>query len=479
MRPNALATEVLTSFRRADRGTRPAELGILGPWATLAGHRWLAALAATLAPPGLVGDGARGLPGPRRDPPRAPADPHPPDARRARAVLSPTIRRWPSAASRRARRPRRSSASWSSSLALARRRRADRRVARSGAAPGGRHRRGPRARLDPGHASSLRDALALRLAAHLPTLAPLAYAAFRLIGRDLRRAPLARRRRPIPLAARGSLQRAPDAVVVVGARVARRRGDRRAGGPASGCGRGLPRGPGAVRAAAGSAGAGWPRSASPRWPSVAVVAPSWSPCGQVVGRTSASVLLRGRAPGPRSGAALLVLVATWILGLATAGGRARVADAPAWTAEVAPAARPVAGSGSITARSGASNPAAGTRGRGLKYGDATVTRPELRASRTLTLRPRSAPVMTPAGRRGHRAPTAPPDGGDRSPNGPDLHRDRRCDRLDLRQPGHQAGHPARRHLLDRSCGSPPRTGRSATCSRAATTPSRRTSRPRS
>ena len=57
----------------------------------------LAALAATLARPGLVGHGARGVPGPRRVRPRPPADREPADDRRPRDGLRAHARgRWSS-----------------------------------------------------------------------------------------------------------------------------------------------------------------------------------------------------------------------------------------------------------------------------------------------------------------------------------------------------------------------------------------------
>ena len=201
--------------------------------------------------------------------------------------------------------------------------------------------------------ASLRDALALRLAAHLPTLAATAYAAFRLIGATYDEL-LSPGDATIPLALR-IVERAPDAIVAVGltwlagesigALAARR------AAVGSGFREALAR---SARQLAGRRGLATLSVTTLAVgavlaPFLVVAARSWTHLREV--------LLEGAHPA-LIGAALLVLVATWILGLATAGAVLAWRTA-AWTTEVAPAARPVAGSGSITLEA-ALEPTSGT-----------------------------------------------------------------------------------------------------------------------
>ena len=204
----------------------------------------------------------------------------------------------------------------------------------------------------PVHAS-LRDALALRLAAHLPTLAAAGYATFRLIGATYAEL-LSPGNVSVPLPLR-IVERAPDAVVVValawlageaiGALAARRtaagasfrdaiwRSARQLAGR---------RGVTTLIVTTLAVGA-------VLTPFLLVAAMSWAHLREV--------LLEGAHPALVA-AALLVLVATWILGLATAGAVLAWRTA-AWTAEVAPAARRVSGGGAIQLET-VTEPASGT-----------------------------------------------------------------------------------------------------------------------
>ncbi len=201
--------------------------------------------------------------------------------------------------------------------------------------------------------ASLRDALALRLAAHLPTLAAVAYATFRLIGATYDEL-LSPGDAAIPLVAR-IVERAPDAILAValtwlagesiGALAARRTA------AGSSFREALAR---SARQLAGRRGLATLcvttlAVATVLVPFLVVAARSWAHLREV--------LLEGAHPA-LIGAALLVLVATWILGLATAGAALAWRTA-AWTAEVAPAAKPVAGRGSTTLEAGL-EPATGT-----------------------------------------------------------------------------------------------------------------------
>jgi hypothetical protein len=188
-------------------------------------------------------------------------------------------------------------------------------------------------RWTPLHAS-LRDALALRLAGHLPTLAAAGYATFRLItaGYDELLAPgdLA-----VPLVLRIA-GRAPDAIAVV---LATWLAGEALGGLA------------ARRAAAGASfGEALVRSARQLFSgrglatlavTSAVVAVALAPFLFAVGRAwehLRDVLLGGGDVGFVA-SALLVLVASWILGLAILGAALAWRSA-AWTAEIAPVAGP-------------------------------------------------------------------------------------------------------------------------------------------
>jgi hypothetical protein len=185
----------------------------------------------------------------------------------------------------------------------------------------------------PAHAP-LRDALALRLTAHLPTLAAVAYATFRLIGAAYDEL-LAPGDAAVPLLLR-VVQRAPDALLAVGLTWL--------AGEAVG----------AQAARRAAAGAGLRDSifrslrqlASRRGlatllvTTLAVVA-ALAPFLLVAGRSWAhlrGLLFEGAHPALIAGA-LLVLVATWILGLATTGA-ALAWRSTAWTVEVAPGSRP-------------------------------------------------------------------------------------------------------------------------------------------
>lgn len=186
----------------------------------------------------------------------------------------------------------------------------------------------------PVHAS-LRDAVALRLAAHLPTLAALAYATFRLISAAYDEL-LSPGDVAVGLLLR-IVQRAPDALLAlaliwlagesIGALAAR-------------------------RAAAGAAFLDALRQSARHVLgrrglatlalTTVVVAAALAPFLLVAARSwehLRDLLLQDAHPA-LVGAALLVLVATWILGLATTGAALAWRTA-AWTAEVAPARAPV------------------------------------------------------------------------------------------------------------------------------------------
>lgn len=178
--------------------------------------------------------------------------------------------------------------------------------------------------------ASIRDALALRLAAHLPTLAAAAYAAFRLTTAAyeelLRPGDLA-----VPLILR-IVQRAPEAVLVVALTwlaceaVGSIAGRRRAAGATFAGALRL-----SIRQLVGARGLA--TLAVTTLALAAVIAPfllvaarSWEHLRDL--------LLEGADPALVT-AALLVLVATWILGLASTGAALAWRTA-AWTAEVAP-----------------------------------------------------------------------------------------------------------------------------------------------
>ncbi len=185
----------------------------------------------------------------------------------------------------------------------------------------------------PAHAS-VREALALRLAAHLPTLAAVAYATFRLIGAAYDEL-LSPGDAALPLVLR-IVERAPDALLAVG--VTWLAGE--AIGPLA-----------ARRAAAGASvrDALWRSTrqllgtrglATLSVTTLGAVA-ALAPFLIVAGRSWAHLrdtLFEGAHP-VLVGAALLVLVATWILGLATTGAALAWRTA-AWTSEVAPGREP-------------------------------------------------------------------------------------------------------------------------------------------
>ncbi len=181
----------------------------------------------------------------------------------------------------------------------------------------------------PTHAS-VRDALALRLAAHLPTLAAVAYATFRLIGAAYDEL-LSPGDAAVPLLLR-IVERAPDALLAVavtwlageaiGPLAARRAATGASAREALGR---------SVRQLAGRRGL-----ATLLITTLAALA-ALAPFVMVSGRSwehLRNVLFEGAHP-VLVGAALLVLVATWILGLATTGAALAWRTA-AWTAEVAP-----------------------------------------------------------------------------------------------------------------------------------------------
>ena len=187
----------------------------------------------------------------------------------------------------------------------------------------------------PAHAS-VRDALSLRLAAHLPTLAAVAYATFRLIGATYDEL-LSPGDVAVPLLLR-IVERAPDAVLVVAATwlagetvgaLAVRRAAAGASFRAA-----LAR---SARQLAGRRGLGTLLVTT--LAVVAVLAPFLLLVARSWGHLR-DVLLEGAHP-VLVGAALLVLVATWILGLAITGAALAWRTA-AWTAEVAPASTTVA-----------------------------------------------------------------------------------------------------------------------------------------
>jgi hypothetical protein len=204
--------------------------------------------------------------------------------------------------------------------------------------------------------ASLRDALALRLSAHLPTLAAVAYATFRLIGAAYDEL-LSPGDAAVPLLVRIG-ERAPDALLAVGVTWL--------AGEAVGA-------LAARRAATGasfrSALLGASRQVASRRglatlfvtttalvailaPFLLVAARSWTHLRDLLLDSGHPVLVA---------AALLVLVATWILGLASAGAALAWRTA-AWTAEVAPLRRSPAGAGSPQLV-GTIEPVTGTAGR--------------------------------------------------------------------------------------------------------------------
>ena len=190
-------------------------------------------------------------------------------------------------------------------------------------------------RMAPVH-GSLRDALALRLAAHLPTLAALAYATFRLIAAAYEEL-LSPGDVAAPLVLR-IVGRAPDAVLAlsatwlageaVGSLAARRSAT------------GATFRDALTRSARQVAGK---RGLATLVVTTAAVVAILAPFLLVAARSwehLRSLLLEGAHPA-LIGAALLVLVAPWILGLASTGVALAWRTA-AWTAEVAPALEPAA-----------------------------------------------------------------------------------------------------------------------------------------
>jgi hypothetical protein len=189
--------------------------------------------------------------------------------------------------------------------------------------------------------TSLRDALALRLAAHLPTLAALAYATFRLIGAAYDEL-LSPGDAAVPLALRIVLG-APEAVLLVlGTWL---------GGEAIGA-------QAARHAAAGATFrdalaratrqmASWRGLGTFVMTTLAVVA-VLAPFVLVAARSWEHVrdLLFADAHPALVGAGVLVLVATWVLGLAITGAALAWRTA-AWTAEVSPARRATAAPSSV------------------------------------------------------------------------------------------------------------------------------------
>ena len=181
----------------------------------------------------------------------------------------------------------------------------------------------------PGHAS-LRDAVALRLAAHLPTLAAAGYATVRLIGAGYDEL-LSPGDVAVPLALRIA-GRAPDAIAVV---LAAWLAGEALGGLA------------ARRAAAGAAfGEALRRSARQLLSrrglatlvvTTAVLTLALAPFLLAVERAWEHVrdVLLGGADVGFVASALLVLVASWILGLAILGAALAWRSA-AWTAQIAP-----------------------------------------------------------------------------------------------------------------------------------------------
>ena len=285
-------------------------------------------------------------------------------------------------------------------------------------------------------------ALAIRLVAHLPTVVAIGYAGLRIIDVAVPRADVARRHRDAvdparPRAARPTPARGRD-------HVAPRRGRRRAGGAArrgGRAGRGCPR---AVDPAGRRRRAASRRSRPPRWRS--------SRCSC---RTSSPSPPRGRTSGPACStvsirsltlAALVLMVSTWVLGLALLGALPRLAR-----------------DGLDRRRSPR---ASGDRHAADAPGVGTVTRGPIR------------PLLHSRRSRG------PPgdgsdDGGAGSPNGsrsstPSATRSARSSTTPS-----SSWASSSRSSTGSSSGSPRRTGRSGTCSPAATTRSRRTSRRRS
>jgi hypothetical protein len=183
---------------------------------------------------------------------------------------------------------------------------------------------------------SLREALELRLAAHLPTLAALAYATFRVIGATYDEL-LSPGDLTVPLLLRIAA-RTPDAIVLavatwlVGETVGSLAARRSAAGEAFRTALG-----GSVRQLFGARGL-----ATLALTNLAIGA-ALGPFLFVAARAWEHVrdlLLVGAHPA-LVGAALLVLVATWILGLAITGAVLAWRTA-AWTAEVVPVRRPPA-----------------------------------------------------------------------------------------------------------------------------------------
>ena len=181
--------------------------------------------------------------------------------------------------------------------------------------------------------TSIRDALALRLASHLPTLAALAYATFRLIAAAYEEL-LSPGDAAIPLALRVVL-RVPEAVLLalgtwlagetIGALAARR--------AAAGA---TFREALAQSARQLATGRGVATFVATTFAVVVVLAPFLL----VAARSWEHVrdLLFAGAHPLVVGAGVLVLVATWVLGLAVTGASLAWRNA-AWTAEVAPARR--------------------------------------------------------------------------------------------------------------------------------------------
>ena len=187
----------------------------------------------------------------------------------------------------------------------------------------------------PGHLP-LREALALRLAAHLPTLAAVAYATFRLIGATYDEL-LSPGDAAVPLLLR-IVQRAPDAAIAVAAtwlagEAVGALAARRAAGGAS-FRDALARSARQVAERRGLATLVITTFAvaAVLVPFLLLAARSWGHLRDVMLQGAHPVLI---------GAALLVLVATWILGLAITGAVLAWRTA-AWTAEVAPASNVVA-----------------------------------------------------------------------------------------------------------------------------------------
>ena len=182
---------------------------------------------------------------------------------------------------------------------------------------------------------SLRDAFALRIAAHLPTLAAALYVTFRLIAAGYDEV-LAPGDAGVPLALR-ILGRAPETIVLLGA--AWLLGEAVGGLAARGSAAGAP-----FRSALGTAvrqALRWRGIATLAVTSIAVAA-ALALLLFVAGNAwrQLSDELLGDANAVLVGAALLVLVSAWILGLAILGAALAWRTA-AWTAEALPAPQAV------------------------------------------------------------------------------------------------------------------------------------------